>query len=114
MQRCEICHKACSCIPCAQPSTSYEADACPGTGSNVCGDMCNDWDQPGPAYDCGKTHSASDPQFLGSATSTGWETKRNDEIDIEIPANCMNTPNVCPDGKGCAGDYSTANFSAFI
>ncbi len=39
----------------------------------------------------------------------------NHEIDIEIPASCMNTPNVCNGpGGSCAGDYSTANFNNYI
>jgi hypothetical protein len=30
----------------------------------------------------------------------------NHEIDFEVPANCMNTPNVCNNDLGtCAGDY---------
>lgn len=35
------------------------------------------------------------------------------EIDIEIPASCLHTNNVCPHGT-CAGDYSTANFNNYI
>jgi hypothetical protein len=54
-----------------------------------------------------------DPQFAGSASFAGYIQVNNHEIDIEIPANCMNTPNVCKEGS-CAGDYSTANLNNYI
>ena len=45
----------------------------------------------------------------------------NHEIDIEIPANCANTSNVCnkdvpgvPGAMSCIGDYSTANLNNYI
>ena len=44
----------------------------------------------------------------------------NHEIDIEIPANCANTSNVCnkdmpgPGALSCVGDYSTANLNNCI
>ena len=70
---------------------------------------------------CGEQHVESDPQFLGNNTFGGWETTVNHEIDIEIPANCAATPNVCnrdvpgvPGAKSCTGDYSTSNINNYI
>ena len=47
-----------------------------------------------------------DSQFVPRAS--GWITKNNHEIDIEIPANCRP---LCgdPKGNGCAGRWDTAN-----
>ena len=66
-------------------------------------------------------HILPDPQFLGNDTFGGWTTMVNHEIDIEIPANCVNTSNVCNndvpgvDGaKSCIGDFSTANFNNYL
>ena len=45
----------------------------------------------------------------------------NHEIDIEIPANCVDTDNVCdtdvphvPGAKSCIGDFSTSNFNNYL
>ncbi len=65
------------------------------------------------AQQCGQIHSVDDPQFAGSASFAGYVQVNNHEIDIEIPANCENTPNVCKDGS-CAGDYSTVNLNNYI
>jgi len=36
-------------------------------------------------------------------------------VSLQIPANCMNTPNVCNDANGaCTNDYSTVNFNNYI
>ena len=70
---------------------------------------------------CGILHPSADPQFLGNHTFGGWETTVNHEIDIEIPANCEGTANVCnkdvpgvPGAKSCLGDYSTTNLNNYI
>ena len=62
-----------------------------------------------------------DPQFLGNNTFGGWTTMTNHEIDIEIPANCAGTANICnttvpnvPGAKSCIGDYSTANLNNYL
>lgn len=37
------------------------------------------------------------------------------EVDIEVPANCKNTENVCNNADGtCAGAYNTANFNNYL
>ena len=55
---------------------------------------------------CGQAHKLDDPQFTGSACFNGYIQNMNHEIDIEIPANCMGTDNVCNNADGsCAGDY---------
>ena len=71
--------------------------------------------------ECGRNHSTPDPQFLGNDSFTGWVTTVNHEIDIEIPANCVNTSNVCdsevpgaPGARSCNGDFSTANLNNYI
>jgi hypothetical protein len=72
---------------------------------------------------CGAAHAAvgPDPQFLGNDTFGGWVTMTNHEIDIEIPANCAGTANVCNNSvpgiegaKACIGDYSTANLNNYL
>lgn len=57
---------------------------------------------------CGWLHRSAgpDPQFLGSSSFSGYTTQLNHEIDIEIPAGCHATPNVCNGSDGsCAGLY---------
>ncbi len=65
-----------------------------------------------PEQACGEKHSVDDPQFFGSASFTDYIQQTNHEIDIEIPASCLSTPNVCP--KNCIGDYSTVNLNNYI
>jgi len=95
------------------PDTAYNTSGCPLPGP--CGQppvMCDGWNGT-VAQSCGDSHAGDDPQFLSSLSSTGYQSSRNDEIDIEIPANCVNTPNVCSNGS-CAGDYSTANLNNYL
>ena len=95
------------------PKNLYNSSGCPLPGP--CGEppvMCAGWNDT-VAQQCGDAHETDDPQFLGSFSSTGYQSKRNDEIDIEIPANCVNTPNVCSNGT-CAGDYATANLNNYL
>ena len=111
---------------------------------NLCGPSSDGWTTiptPSPTGEfpmyspgqCGMRHSAQhgdpsaswigdDPQFLGEASFAGYKTEVNHEIDIEIPANCQGTPNVCDVrlntswGKQgvCTGLYNTANFNNYI
>jgi hypothetical protein len=104
-----------------------------GTGrpckfKNLCDNNTDGWSPVPPPppplmtpEECGKQHEDSDPQFLGNSTFGGWETTVNHEIDIEIPANCEGSTNVCgrevPGVKGaksCNGDYSTTNLNNYI
>ena len=111
---------------------------------NLCGPASDGWTStPTPAptgqfpiyspSQCGLHHSpqhgvpgtswiGDDPQFLGEASFAGYLTKVNHEIDIEIPANCQGTVNVCDAklnvswGKQgvCTNLYNTANFNNYI
>lgn len=106
----------------------FDGSGKPCKYENVCDDNQDGWDPkaPPPAgalrpSECAAKHSIPDPQFLGNATFGGWTTMVNHEIDIEIPANCENTTNVCnkdvpgvPGALSCAGDYSTANLNNYI
>lgn len=49
-----------------------------------------------------------DAQFLPNMT--GWESRTNHEIDIEMPASCSE---MCP-GGGCVGQYDTMNINAYV
>ena len=120
------------------PTADQVPDACEfrfdGSGKpckyeTVCDDNQDGWnpkDDPPKGclrpIDCAIIHQHDpDPQFLGNHTFGGWTTMVNHEIDIEIPANCVNTENVCnkdvpgvPGAKSCIGDFSTSNFNNYI
>lgn len=94
--------------------------------ATVCDDNTDGWSPssppPAPAMSpamCGAQHKAADPQFLGNSTFGGWETTVNHEIDIEIPANCANTDNVCNEPGSvngsytCVGRYNTLNMNNY-
>jgi len=110
--------KGCDAYPnsTCMPTSKYKEAGCPEPGP--CGtpsSECDGFDDSGIPAMCAASHETEDPQFLGALSSTGYQSHRNDEIDIEIPANCINTPNVCPNKTaGCAGDYSTANFNNYV
>ena len=113
-----------------QDKCEFRADGTsrPCKYKDLCDNNTDGWDpQPRPPpplmtpKQCGDQHAESDPQFIGNYTFGGWETTVNHEIDIEIPANCAATPNVCdrdvpgvPGAKSCAGDYSTSNLNNYI
>jgi hypothetical protein len=92
--------------------------------SDVCDNMTDGWPSSAgaPAISpeaCGALHASDDPQFLGNDSIAGWVTTVNHEIDIEIPANCEGTANVCnvsnPAGiTTCTGLYNSANFNNYI
>jgi len=50
----------------------------------------------------------SDPQFLPNMT--GWESRINHEIDIEMPASCSG---FCDNG-GCPGEWDTMNINSYV
>ena len=52
----------------------------------------------------------TDAQFVPDAS--GWITKVNHEIDIEIPANCK--PLCGSTTTGCAGRFDTVNFNSYL
>lgn len=101
------------------PPSQYEADACPMHGpgyTEPCGNttICDAGWGTSVQGNCGMKHLkvGPDPQFVGSQTFDGYEVLVNHEIDIEIPANCEKTSNVC--NPSCDYDYSTANFNNYI
>ena len=49
------------------------------------------------------------PQFV--ADVTGWNSRLNHEIDIEIPASCTG---LCGPGGGCPGQFDTANLNTYV
>lgn len=92
--------------------------------ANLCNNNSDGW-APAHAPDpteitpeqCGQQHAhrhRDDPQFLGSDSFGGWMTTVNHEIDIEIPANCEATHNVCNStDKNCAGLYNSVNLNNY-
>ena len=52
-----------------------------------------------------------DPQFVDGAT--GWSTRLNHEIDIEIPASCSGLCATSATGT-CAGQFDTANLNTYV
>lgn len=101
----------------------YDGSGKPCKYATVCDDNTDGWaptaPPPPPAMtpaECGALHAEADPQFLGNSTFGGWATTRNDEVDIEIPANCASTKNAVCDEPGsvngswtCTGQYNTLN-----
>tara|TARA_B110000208_G_C11722447_1_gene413314 strand:- start:362 stop:805 length:444 start_codon:yes stop_codon:yes gene_type:complete len=91
--------------------------------ANLCDDFSDGWNSSAglPAISpqaCGALHTEDDPQFLGNNSIAGWVTTVNHEIDIEIPANCEGTSNVCnvsnPAGiTTCTNLYNSANFNNY-
>lgn len=52
----------------------------------------------------------TDPQYVPDVT--GWDTRLNHEIDIEIPASCSG---LCSESKtGCVGQFDTANLNNYV
>ena len=107
----------------------FDGSGKPCKYENVCDNNQDGWDPtaapPAGCFkpsECASQHAGDpDPQFLGNDTFGGWTTMVNHEIDIEIPANCVNTSNVCnndvpgvPGAKSCIGDFSTSNFNNYI
>lgn len=98
------------------PSSMYVADGCPSLQGCDVPNMCSSPGYEGsPEQTCGKDHTEDDPQWIGSASFTDFIQQTNHEIDIEVPANCMGTGNVCDGADGsCAGDYSTVNLNNYL
>jgi len=101
------------------PSNVYSQDHCPthGPAGAPCENdtLCTEGYFSTAAYACAQKHSKPDPQFLGSASFSGYVTIVGHEIDWEVPGGCHNTPNVCNNADGsCAGLYNTANLNSYI
>lgn len=102
-----------ACPPSSIPHPHSSSHRCPLHGPGYTLPCANDTlctpDYVGSATaKCGAAHSSrgADPQFLGSASFSGYQTVLNHEIDIEIPAGCDKTANVCSGGT-CAGMYKS-------
>lgn len=95
-----------------------EFKACPN--DTLCDTSWSDQEQQ-----CASTHAVPDSQFTGNSSINSWKTQVNHEIDIEIPANCMDT-SVCAQtslnsenftqrlGSGCISRYNTANLNNYL
>ena len=90
---------------------------------NLCHNYTDGWSPAHPhspteitPEQCGQQahHHQDDPQFLGSHSFGGWMTTVNHEIDMEIPANCEGTHNVCNNSnKTCARMYNSINLNNY-
>lgn len=105
------------------PSSLYHQNACSSHGPDYSLPCLNttlddQWWDTSPASACGRAHDdiGGDPQFLGDASFSGYRTELNHEIDIEIPASCLHTGDVCkhPKDGTCAGQYNTANLNNYV
>eukprot|EP01029_Cantina_marsupialis_P007904 TRINITY_DN19026_c0_g1_i4.p1 TRINITY_DN19026_c0_g1~~TRINITY_DN19026_c0_g1_i4.p1 ORF type:complete len:570 (-),score=90.73 TRINITY_DN19026_c0_g1_i4:93-1802(-) len=76
---------------------------------------------------CAEKHETADPQFAGDTSIGSWKTIVNHEIDIEMPASCMDT-SVCGIApvpslnytererlhSSCLGRFNTVNLNNYI